>query len=165
MSQLVNPTPVVHAGPATLNMSAAALVEREEAAQDVSVRDPIDQLEVFEYLRHIKDPEHPNTLEQLRVIEPAGIVVDDAASRIQVRFTPTVPHCSMTTLIGLCIRVRLLRSLPARFKVHVQVTPGSHDQEVSVNKQLCDKERVAAALENPGLVNVVHSCIGWQPDG
>lgn len=35
----------------------------------------------------------------------------------QVRFTPTVEHCSMATLIGLCIRVKLLRALPPRFKV------------------------------------------------
>lgn len=32
-------------------------------------------------------------------------------------FTPTIPHCSMATLIGLSIKVKLLRSLPQRFKV------------------------------------------------
>ena len=37
----------------------------------------------------------------------------------RVQFTPTVQHCSMATLIGLCIRVKLLRSLPRRFKVSV----------------------------------------------
>ena len=37
----------------------------------------------------------------------------------RVQFTPTVQHCSMATLIGLCIRVKLLRSLPRRFKVRV----------------------------------------------
>lgn len=36
----------------------------------------------------------------------------------RVQFTPTVQHCSMATLIGLCIRVKLLRALPPRFKVH-----------------------------------------------
>ena len=35
----------------------------------------------------------------------------------RVQFTPTVQHCTMATLIGLCIRVKLLRVLPARFKV------------------------------------------------
>ena len=38
----------------------------------------------------------------------------------------------------------------------------------SVNKQLADKERVAAALENQHLLNVVNQCLqrratGWQP--
>jgi len=37
-------------------------------------------------------------------------------------FTPTVEHCSMATLIGLCIRTKLLRSLPPRFKVDIQVS-------------------------------------------
>ncbi|OMH85431.1 MIP18 family protein [Zancudomyces culisetae] len=36
---------------------------------------------------------------------------------IEVTFTPTVPHCSMATLIGLCIRVCLLRSMVDKFKV------------------------------------------------
>lgn len=34
-----------------------------------------------------------------------------------IEFTPTIPHCSMATLIGLSIKVKLLRSLPDRFKV------------------------------------------------
>jgi hypothetical protein len=40
---------------------------------------------------------------------------------LRVQFTPTVEHCSMATLIGLCIRVKLLRCLPTRFKVDIQV--------------------------------------------
>lgn len=42
-----------------------------------------------------------------------------ALLRRRVQFTPTVQHCSMATLIGLCIRVKLLRALPQRFKVNV----------------------------------------------
>lgn len=64
----------------------------------------------------------------------------------------------MATLIGLCIRVKLLRVLPPRFKVDVCLAPGSHDSEAAVNKQLNDKERVAAALENPNLLQMVNSC-------
>ena len=45
------------------------------------------------------------------------VSVDDAGGRVKVLFTPTIPHCSMATLIGLAIRVKLLRSLPNRFKV------------------------------------------------
>lgn len=43
--------------------------------------------------------------------------VDDDNNYVKVMFTPTIPHCSMATLIGLAIRVMLLRSLPDRFKV------------------------------------------------
>ena len=35
----------------------------------------------------------------------------------------------MATLIGLSIRVKLLRSIPNRFKVDIKVTPGSHASE------------------------------------
>lgn len=43
-------------------------------------------------------------------------------SGCRVLFTPTVEHCSMATLIGLCIRTKLLRSLPPRFKVDILVS-------------------------------------------
>ena len=126
---------------------------------DPSVRDPLDELEVFEMIRGIKDPEHPHTLEQLRVVQRSLIRVDDARGRVYVNFTPTIPHCSMATLIGLSIRVQLLRLLPSRFKVDVNVTPGTHMNEKDVNKQLSDKERVAAALENENLLKMVNSCL------
>ena len=126
---------------------------------DPSVRDPLDELEVFEMIRGIKDPEHPHTLEQLRVVRRSLIRVDDARGRVYVNFTPTIPHCSMATLIGLSIRVQLLRLLPSRFKVDVNVTPGTHMNEKDVNKQLSDKERVAAALENENLLKMVNSCL------
>ncbi|ETN72914.1 hypothetical protein NECAME_18619, partial [Necator americanus] len=34
----------------------------------------------------------------------------------KVRFTPTIPHCTMATLIGLAIRVKLVRSLHPKIK-------------------------------------------------
>ena len=112
----------------------------------------------------MNDPEHPLTLEQLKVASLEGVTVDDAGSKgamrpafprralcgrdsdgiaaaataaaaaghlpsplcpsvlrvlgaVDIFFTPTIPHCSMATLIGLSIRVKLLRALPSRFKV------------------------------------------------
>lgn len=109
-----------------------------------------------EHVRGIVDPEHPMTLEQLGVVRSDLIDVDDAGSHVLVRFTPTVGHCSMATLIGLCIRVKLQRALPPRFKIDVEVAEGSHDQEPGVNKQLNDKERVSAAMDNPNLLALVH---------
>jgi len=119
--------------------------------------EPIDQDEVFELIRSISDPEHPNSLEELRVVSAQQIGIGD--NHVMVEFTPTVPHCGLSTLIGLSIRVRLLRSLPQRFKVDIRVKPGSHQSEHAVNKQLNDKERVAAALENPALVDTLEKCL------
>ena len=119
--------------------------------------DEITREEVFEYIRHLNDPEHPLTLEQLNVVNIENISVNN--NIVKILFTPTIPHCSMATLIGLCIRVKLLRSLPSRFKICVQIYPGSHQSEIAVNKQLNDKERVAAAIENGHLLDVVNKCI------
>ena len=119
--------------------------------------------EIFDIIRTIQDPEHPLTLAQLNVVNRHHIEVQDNypnVSLVHVRFTPTIPHCSMATLIGLCIRVKLLRSLPTRFKVKVTIQPGTHASEVAVGKQLADKERVCAALENQHLLGVVNKCIG-----
>lgn len=66
----------------------------------------------------------------------------------------------MATLIGLSLRVKLHRSLPpTKFKVDVCIEPGSHVSEKAINKQLRDKERVRAALENKHLAGVVDKCI------
>ena len=121
-----------------------------------SEEDEIDAYEVFDMLRHINDPEHPLTLEQLKVIKPEQITIDRVTSTISVKYTPTIPNCSMATLIGLMLRVKLYRSLPARYKVDVNIQEGKHDQETDINKQLNDKERVYAALENAGLLNMVN---------
>ena len=122
-------------------------------------RESVDALEIFEHIRDIRDPEHPYSLEQLSVVGEERIRVDDACGRISVSFTPTVQHCSMATLIGLSLRVKLMRVLHPRFKVDIRVSPGSHASEAAVNKQLNDKERVCAALENPNLIQMVDRCI------
>ena len=130
--------------------------------QDEDVYDEIDSREIFDLIRSINDPEHPLTLEQLNVVDEKNINVDDKNSRLSIFFTPTIPHCSMATLIGLSIRVLLLRSLPLRYKVDVMIYPGSHVSEHAVNKQLADKERIAAALENHHLLKVVNQCLTFK---
>ncbi|XP_070149061.1 MIP18 family protein galla-2 [Polyergus mexicanus] len=137
------------------------LNDREITAEeeDEDVADGFDAREIFDIIRNINDPEHPLTLEELNVVEQSLIEVDDKRNRVDVKFTPTIPHCSMATLIGLSIRVQLLRALPARFKVSVEISPGTHVSEEAVNKQLADKERVAAALENSMLLEVINQCL------
>ena len=144
--------------PASLSPFSALSVS-SPSSRPASVRDPWDALEVFDLVRSINDPEHPLTLEQLNVTQLPLITVDDAASHISIHFTPTIPHCSMATLIGLCIRVKLIRSLPRRFKVDITITKGAHATEDAINKQLNDKERVAAALENNHLLDIVNKCL------
>lgn len=126
-------------------------------------RDTIDVDEIFDIIRNIQDPEHPLTLEQLGVVSREQISVHDRVeggpySTLDIRYTPTIPHCSMATQIGLCLVVKLTRSLPA-FKATVRIEPGTHASENAINKQLADKERVSAALENKHLLAIVNKCI------
>ena len=55
--------------------------------------------------------------------------------------------------------MQLKRTLPSRFKVKVTIEKGTHDQEEILNRQLNDKERVSAALENASLVKVINGCL------
>ncbi|XP_023819385.1 mitotic spindle-associated MMXD complex subunit MIP18 [Oryzias latipes] len=150
-SQLENANPVIFQRSGERQLTAAD--------EDEDVHDPIDDREIFDLIRSISDPEHPLSLEELNVVEQVRVQVNDAESTVSVEFTPTIPHCSMATLIGLSIKVKLLRSLPNRFKIDVHITPGTHASEAAVNKQLADKERVAAALENSSLLEVVNQCL------
>ncbi|NWX53296.1 MIP18 protein, partial [Steatornis caripensis] len=136
---------------------------RGEPGRGRAGRAPSAFLNPAHLIRSINDPEHPLTLEELNVVEQVRVKVNDAESTVAVEFTPTIPHCSMATLIGLSIKVKLIRSLPERFKLDVHITPGTHASEHAVNKQLADKERVAAALENSHLLEVVNQCLSARP--
>lgn len=120
--------------------------------------DPISKDEVYDIIRHMKDPEHPElTLEQLRVVRFEDIFVTEKGARIEI--TPTVPTCSLSTLIGLAILSKCRKNLPLGFKTSVAIKLGTHDQAEVVNRQLADKERVIAALENPNLMNAIRGCL------
>ncbi|KRZ73784.1 Metastasis-associated protein MTA2 [Trichinella papuae] len=149
-----------NAAPTVYEKRNARRQTTEQQQMDFSVHDPIDAMEIFDLIRDIKDPEHPFTLEELNVVSLENIEVEDkGVGRVVVHFTPTIPHCSMAVIIGLCIRTKLSHSLPRRFKIDVQLTPGSHDMDAQLSKQLADKERVAAALERPEIFQSVISCI------
>jgi len=130
---------------------------RADTDLDDSTEEAIDAREVFDHIKGLRDPEHPLTLEALRVVEQSLISVSH--NRAEVRFTPTVPHCSMAALIGLTICTKLRLSLPPTMKVTVRITEGSHSSEDAVNKQLADKERVSASLENPHMMVVIGRCL------
>ena len=76
-----------------------------------------------------------------------------------MEITPTITHCSLATIIGLGVRVRLEQALPPNYRVDVRVKEDTHSQDDQVNKQLGDKERVAAALENQDLKRMLDSML------
>ncbi|KAK9368511.1 hypothetical protein V1509DRAFT_653089 [Lipomyces kononenkoae] len=131
---------------------------------DIEVHEPIDEQEIYDLISTISDPEHPLTLGQLAVVNKPDIYIVSSKDRngrhnkisnVIVEITPTITHCNLATLIGLGIRVRLERCLPPRFRIEIKVKKGTHQSESQVNKQLNDKERVAAACENQQLLGVL----------
>ncbi|CAG0922644.1 unnamed protein product [Notodromas monacha] len=111
-----------NANPSVKHVSTSRVIS--SADEDDSLVDEVTPGEIFDLIRNLNDPEHPLTLEQLSVVEEDKIRI--TGNVIDIEFTPTVPHCSMATLIGLSIRVKLLRSLPDKFKFSAQpsTTPG-----------------------------------------
>ncbi|XP_034935299.1 MIP18 family protein galla-1 [Chelonus insularis] len=143
--------------------TAEDLVNKKQPAE-VTEKDIKELKEtVYDLLRTIKDPEKPLTLEQLDVVYEECVDICSSIPNgtfvIRVKFNPTVPHCSLATLIGLCIRVKLERSLVASFKLDIYIKEGAHSTEEEINKQINDKERIAAAMENPSLRELVEKCI------
>ncbi|XP_028072112.1 protein AE7-like isoform X2 [Camellia sinensis] len=124
VSGLINANPIVYE-------KKERRARTEPGDVDAYAVEAIDQLEIFDHLRDIKDPEHPYSLEELKVITEDAIEVDDRHSCVRVTFTPTVEHCCMATVIGLCLRVQLMRSLPLHYKVDIRVAPGTHATEAA----------------------------------
>ncbi|KAL0332547.1 UNVERIFIED_CONTAM: protein AE7-like 1, partial [Sesamum calycinum] len=133
----------------------------------------------------IRDPEHPYSLEQLSVLSEESITVDEKLGRFSDNLYANNPALQHATVIGLCLKreteglfsstfqgiitflnlkmmdfllvheSRLdsaLYSAPILSKTCLLLSP-------AVNKQLNDKERVAAALENPNLRQLVDECL------
>lgn len=116
---------------------------------------------VYDLIRGIIDPEKPETLEELNVVSEEDIFVSrlDKDYLIKVVFVPTVPHCSLASLIGLSIRTKLETSIPDKFKLDIFIKEGTHETADDINKQINDKERIAAAMENPNLQQIVNQCL------
>lgn len=135
--------------------------EDQRDDEDNGPDEPLDAQEIYDLIASISDPEHPLSLGQLSVVNLPDISVQQPnlekgeLGHVCVQITPTITHCSLATLIGLGIRVRLDRSVSKKYRPQIIVKEGTHQSEKQVNKQLNDKERVCAACENPQLVKVV----------
>lgn len=144
--------------PFTAYASSSASASTSSLSPSPDDYEPIDAQEIYDLISSISDPEHPVSLGALSVVNLADIRLTPLGrdlTRCTVEITPTITHCSLATVIGLGVRVRLEQSLPARFRMDVRIKEGTHSTGDQVNKQLMDKERVAAALENAQLMSVI----------
>lgn len=118
--------------------------------------------ETFDVIKSIQDPEKSQTLEELLVVKEELVKVrklQEDEYEIVVEVVPTVPHCSLATLIGLCIRVKLHEYLLCNYKLDVFIRKEKHLNAGEITKQINDKERISAAMENPELMKIVQQCI------
>nr|XP_037268391.1 MIP18 family protein galla-1-like isoform X3 [Rhipicephalus microplus] len=96
-------------------------------------------------IKDIRDPEKPQTLEELSVVSEEEISV--STDRDTYR---------------LCVRTKLEENLPYSFKLDIFIKEGSHTTAAELSKQINDKERVAAAMENKNIKDMVQSCISYE---
>ncbi|KAG7228438.1 hypothetical protein INR49_007611, partial [Caranx melampygus] len=135
--------------------------------EDEDVHDPIDDREIFDILLHlirsINDPEHPLSLEELNVVEQIRVKVNDPENFVGIEFTPTIPTAAWQHSSACPSKSSCSAPCPTGSRyIDVHITPGTHASEEAVNKQLADKERVAAALENSSLLEVVNQCLSTR---
>ncbi|OBT55156.1 hypothetical protein VE04_05199 [Pseudogymnoascus sp. 24MN13] len=132
----------------TPNPALQIYLDGEEPLSDAEeelAEEPIDEQEIYDLISTISDPEHPLSLGSLAVVNLADVFITPSSPTptelvtVTVLITPTITHCSLATVIG----------------SGSEIKPGTHSQDEQVNKQLADKERVAAALENATLLKVL----------
>ena len=153
---LENPNPIINKSPH--QYSIEFLKQREKEENDDKIEDPIDKYEIYNLIKNIKDPEHPLTLEEINVVNEDDIEIDNNKKYIKIYYTPTIPNCSLSSLIGLSIKAKLINNVDKRYKIDVLIKPGTQDLEDDINKQLSDKERVLTAIESDNM-NVLLSKI------
>jgi metal-sulfur cluster biosynthetic enzyme len=111
----------------------------------------------------IRDPERPSTLEELGVICEENITVEETKKgyNVTVVWEPTAPHCAFANNIGLSMLYMISKELSdINMKIDVVLKEGSHitkeeSKMYAVDKQINDKERVAAAFENPLVIEMI----------
>ena len=112
---------------------------------------------------NIRDPERPNTLEELGIVNDEDVYVESTEKgfNVKILWEPTAPHCSFANNIGLCMLYKIKNELAdVNMKVDVILKEGAHltkpeSKHYLVDKQINDKERVAAAFENSLVIAMI----------
>lgn len=118
----------------SLDLETESGIEAAEDFGNGNIRDYEELRDtIYDLIRTIKDPEKPASLEDLHVVYEEGVFVRQVqhgnGCSVRIEFNPTVPHCSLATLIGLCIRIKLERNLVEKFKLDIFIKKGAHTTE------------------------------------
>ena len=68
-----------------------------------------------------------------------------------------MPYCHLVQQIGLSIHYKLMMELAdyKKMKIRIECMKNTHNQSEEVEKQVNDKERIAAALENEHILKFI----------
>ena len=125
---------------------------------------------VFTLLKNIKDPEFSYNLYNLDILSIEKILVENhninQNIHIGLLINPTYDLCTMSSIIGLSIRNILYNRLTQivtktifpknwNWNYYMIISPILYSNNLIITKQLNDKERVSAAIENISIRNIV----------
>ena len=66
-------------------------------------------------------------------------------------FTPTIETCTLASLIGLFIKKKPMNFIPGIYDINVLIKNTKSDADINLNKQINDKERIAASNMNDNI--------------
>ncbi|CAL5432218.1 unnamed protein product [Camellia sinensis] len=104
----VEPSRSMQSSTTNISKLEACLVPVFQIGVSCSVEMPSERMSVKDVLKEL--PKIRNVFLRVR-------------GQRRVTFTPTVEHCNTATVIGLCLRVKLMCSLPIRYKVDIGMAP------------------------------------------
>jgi len=128
---------------------------------------------IFGFLKGVLDPEFPFCLFSLDIISVEKIGLKNfyhsQSYKISIFFCPTSLTCSLTPIIGLsigniiyhqCFNYWIRKSTPINWigLFLIDIPTFFHLKREEIVKQLNDKERVSAALENPEIRMAILGC-------
>jgi metal-sulfur cluster biosynthetic enzyme len=131
-------------------------------------------IQIFYFLKNILDPEFPYKIYTLGIISFERILIKifvfNKSFNFNILVIPTIEFCNMSSLILLFIYNKLNQKklikklnkiLPLNWtwKFFTEIPSYSHINAKHVSKQINDKERKAAAMENLGIRFIIRkSC-------
>jgi metal-sulfur cluster biosynthetic enzyme len=127
-------------------------------------------LQLFFYLKYILDPEFPYKIYALGIICFEKIFIKIffffKCVSFNILINPTNQICSMSPLIARCIENKLNKKklakkldeiIPSKWnwKFSFEIPFYSHLRSLNISKQINDKERKSAAMENIGIRQII----------
>ena len=125
---------------------------------------------IFSLLIEIRDPEFPYQLSQLDILSIEKILIEKYILNqniyITVTINPTYKMCTMSSVIGLSIENILYNKITGillnehfpqgwNWKYCTNIPHTLHVKSSIITKQLNDKERISAAIENVSIRNII----------